>query len=881
MKKSYKFKVIPAAGEPQTFPIALATGVGSTITPALAGAQYQLIDTDTGLAPDNIRATRKGSDLHISFDGRETADLVIADFYTVSGNATPGLMGEYQSGVFHPYIPESGEWARSVSQMSDGMSSIGMALGGDPLSLGEFVPAALLPMAAAGGVNPLMAAPLALLGLAGGGGGGSKAMTDTTLPPTPTAAPKSYVDNVGAITSADSTASSSDDTTPGVYVGKNLTDTPNLYVDGKKVAATYDAAAGTLTPNTPLTEGSHAITYTLTNAAGKESGISPALNITVDTIAPAIPTGALYGPDDTGQSATDGLTGNNIPRIAGVTEPNASVKITINGHDYVGQADAQGRYLILVTDALPNTLQTYKVQASDAAGNPTTADGTPFTVDASNVSTSQGVSISIDAITQDTGVSQSDFITGDNTVVWLGTLIENNTAKFNTADWLQLQWVNAQSQTVVATAYIQPKLTSGVLKWTWPGQAQALADGVYTLKAQLVDTAGNVLSATPWATTQSVTIDTQAQQLNGGHDTNAGLSISNIKMTAPTDTGLSQTDFVTNNRQPIFTGKVMGESTFNVDTGRLLAEVIDSTGKVVAFQYLTPSTTGEWTFDNTAFSLGVANTVTTYTLKTAIVDMAGHFVHATSQSFAVDLKAPVLTLDSASTQSGSTNTYTRLNFIADEQGGFFFGNNIRQTEATLNLGGTNQFAKDDFKLVFRDTAGNEQLVTNDKAWDLRPISGSIALTTGSAGPGGFGDGQLRGSVGPNNGKYEMTPGENLDLSTLYTLTPTQGANGGLNHIVMGAGAQTLTVSIGDVLQLGISNSFSNATAFKDHLQMRVDGDATDQINLTKQWANATDQGWLVNSTPLPLGSAMTYTVYSNDTLKLDLFVQSAVHVTLI
>jgi len=108
------------------------------------------------------------------------------------------------------------------------------------------------------------------------------------------------------------------------------------------------------------------------------------------------------------------------------------------------------------------------------------------------------------------------------------------------------------------------------------------------------------------------------------------------------------------------------------------------------------------------------------------------------------------------------------------------------------------------------------------------------LAIAATGPGGFDNGQLVGSVGPVNGKYVMTPDQNLDLSSLYALTPTQSANGGINHIVMGTGAQTLTVSIGDVLELGISNSFSNANAFKDHLQMRVDGDSADTLNLTKQ-----------------------------------------------
>ena len=75
---------------------------------------------------------------------------------------------------------------------------------------------------------------------------------DTTAPST--TAPTSYVDDVGTITSSTSTASTTDDTTPGLNVGSGLTDTASLYVDGVKVAASYDSANGTLTPTTALSE---------------------------------------------------------------------------------------------------------------------------------------------------------------------------------------------------------------------------------------------------------------------------------------------------------------------------------------------------------------------------------------------------------------------------------------------------------------------------------------------------------------------------------------------------------------------------------------------------------------------------------------------------
>ena len=762
MKKSYKFKVIPAAGDIQIVDIASATGVGSTITPALAGAQYQLIDTDTGLAPDNIRATRKGSDLHISFDGRETADLVIADFYTVSGNATPGLMGELQSGIFHPYIPESGEWARSVSQMSDGMSSIGMALGGDPLSLAEFAPAALMPMAAAGGVNPLMAAPLALLGLAGGGGGA--AVRDSTPP---------AINSVG-----------------------------------------------------------------------------------------------LFSSDDSGLSNADGITSNNKPRISGVTEAGATVKVTINGHVYTGQADAQGQFSIPVTDTLPDGVQNFTVTSTDAAGNTTSVDRT-LTIDTSTISTSQNVGITIDAITQDTGFNSSDFLTRDNTLTWSGKLDTANAA-FNSADWLLVQLLNSSTQ-VLATEYIKPTQISGVWNWTWSGQAQALADGVYTLKTQLVDTAGNPLSATPW--TRNVTIDTQAANTNGQADPNAAFMPHITRLL--NDTGTSPSDYLTSARQLTFTGHVArstGTGSFDASAGRVLTEIMDSSGKIVSFQHLTPTSNGDWTLDNSASMLGVPGALSTYILKSMVVDNAGNEMQATTQAFTVDLQAATVANPSQVTSAGA-NDFTQMSFTANKPGVFYF-NNVEQT-GILNLNGATSFIAGAFNIQFKDTAGNLWLKTNTQTWDFHLTQPITLTTTSSSSSGAFDQGQLVGSIG----KYVLTADQTLALSTLSNLSPVPGNQGAINHIDMhGNGAQNLTVSMADVLQLGVSNSFSNAIAFKDHLQMRVDGDAADKLTLSKLGGSSIDT-WLTHG-QLSL-DGQSYTAYYNEPKALEVFVQSSIPVTVI
>lgn len=65
-------------------------------------------------------------------------------------------------------------------------------------------------------------------------------------------------------------------------------ETPHLYVDGTKVKDGFDQGATTLTPPSPLDDGVHSITSTVSNA-GVESSQSPALSVTIDTGAPGTP----------------------------------------------------------------------------------------------------------------------------------------------------------------------------------------------------------------------------------------------------------------------------------------------------------------------------------------------------------------------------------------------------------------------------------------------------------------------------------------------------------------------------------------------------------------------------------------------------------------
>jgi len=186
----------------------------------------------------------------------------------------------------------------------------------------------------------------------GGGGGGSSSGPDTTPPATP-ATPTSYLDNVAGVTGTAVTMPFTNDTTPGLNIGSNLTDTPTLYVNGTKVAATYAAADGTLTPDAALSEGDHALTVTLTDAAGNESDASGALNVTIDTSAPDTPVILAAG-----ESA-----------IAGTAVANTTVAIDVNGDgvtDFETTADGDGNWQIDGEFTLGAAIT---AAATDAAGN--------------------------------------------------------------------------------------------------------------------------------------------------------------------------------------------------------------------------------------------------------------------------------------------------------------------------------------------------------------------------------------------------------------------------------------------------------------------------------------------------------------------------------
>uniref|UniRef100_UPI0025F26FF5 Ig-like domain-containing protein n=1 Tax=Limnohabitans sp. Rim8 TaxID=1100718 RepID=UPI0025F26FF5 len=198
---------------------------------------------------------------------------------------------------------------------------------------------------------------------------------DATPPSTPASAPSGYTDNAGNQTSASNTAESTDDTTPGLFVGTGLTDTPKLYVNGTLVAASYNSSTGTLTPNAALIDGNYSFTYSLTDAAGNESAKSAALAFTVDTTAPATPAAAPTGYTDDAGSLTS-ASASNTAATTDDTTPGLFVGIGLIDSPklYVNGTLVAASYNSTIGTLTPNAALTdgnysFEYTLTDAAGN--------------------------------------------------------------------------------------------------------------------------------------------------------------------------------------------------------------------------------------------------------------------------------------------------------------------------------------------------------------------------------------------------------------------------------------------------------------------------------------------------------------------------------
>jgi vacuolar-type H+-ATPase subunit E/Vma4 len=183
---------------------------------------------------------------------------------------------------------------------------------------------------------------------------------DTTPPVRPSA-------GADLSSSSDTGASATDNITannrPGLLVGTPLPPgvvQVELLVGGLVVPASYDPSTGILQPSSPLPDGNHSITYRFIDDAGNRSQDSQAINLSIDTSAPA-------GVSITSASAT---------AIAGRFDGTATLALSIAGQPVTGSitTDANGNWSYVPTAAELAVLRAAGAKelvltATDVAGN--------------------------------------------------------------------------------------------------------------------------------------------------------------------------------------------------------------------------------------------------------------------------------------------------------------------------------------------------------------------------------------------------------------------------------------------------------------------------------------------------------------------------------
>ncbi|WP_407196286.1 Ig-like domain-containing protein [Citrobacter farmeri] len=357
----------------------------------------------------------------------------------------------------------------------------------------------------------------------------------------------------------------------------------------------------------------------VSNAIGNSSNSMHVVNVDLTAPGQTISIDSVQG--DSGLSASDFVTNTNQVVLEGsLSAPLGSgetaqisldggatwIDLVVNGTSW---SYADGR-------TLADGSYQYLVRVIDAAGNVGSLDSQAILVDTTPPAVTL---ISVDSITQDTGLSTSDFITHDNQLALHGSL----------------------NAVLASGEHVQISLDGG-LTWidvsisgqTWSyADGRTLADGDYVYQLRVIDDAGNV-SAT---TSQTVTIDTQVP------DASKTIVFDSIS----DDSGLSSSDFITKDTSLSLQGSLGA----TLAPGEIVQISLDGGA---TWQNVTVIGSN-WFFDD-----GRTLAEGTYDYWMRVIDTAGNIGSTAHQQVTVDLTPPdsaiTVSIDSISTDTGYSST---------------------------------------------------------------------------------------------------------------------------------------------------------------------------------------------------------------------------------
>jgi hypothetical protein len=376
----------------------------------------------------------------------------------------------------------------------------------------------------------------------------------------------------------------------------------------------------------------------------------------------------------------------------------------------------------------------------------------------------------------------------------------------------------------------------------------------------------------------------------GSTDENDNAAVSTTSISITEDTGESNSDFVTSTGGKVdevlsFTGTL--EPDFTKNGGKVLVQIVDSEGKVKSSAYVEPDK-DSWTYDNR-----VVLADGQYLAKTILIDHVGNMISATDQAFYIDTIKPNFDEkgDKVTDDTQKTVTYKQgYSFGMTEYGSYKFGDGeyVKYTGGGFDLGSQKTYDAGAFRLEFKDQAGNSTVVTNSSyKWIFNDAPKFINLGVndiGYLGPKKFDGSQAVGSMG-----ILTIDSNTFDMASLYDSIPEINKQVVANHIVLSDANKNveLTLSLGDVLALGVTNSFSvNSSPTLPHkgkIQMLIDGQDGDKINLDGMvgvenfvWTKPGEAG--TSNGAITIGNG-NYNVYTHNDLGIVLFINSNIQKT--
>ncbi|POS19825.1 BapA-related adhesin SiiEA [Escherichia coli] len=301
-------------------------------------------------------------------------------------------------------------------------------------------------------------------------------------------------------------------------------ETAQISIDGGTTWTTLTVTGTTWRYNDSrtLTDGNYLYQVRVIDAAGNV-GATDSQNVVIDTTAPdpAVKTIAISAiTTDTGLITNDFVTSDTTLAVSGTLGATLSAgefaQISIDGGTTWQNLSVSGlTWSYLDGRTLTDGNYNYQVRVIDTAGNIGATASQIVTVDTTAPLASKTIAIA--GISDDTGLSSSDFVTRDTTLTVRGTLGAALAADERAQISLDggVTWTTL---TVVGTS------------WSY-ADGRTLTDGTWNYTVRVVDLAGNVGQTA----TQNVVVDTTSPEAA------KSITITGIS----DDTGTSSSDFIT------------------------------------------------------------------------------------------------------------------------------------------------------------------------------------------------------------------------------------------------------------------------------------------------------------------------------------------------